>query len=121
MRRFYEAYRDTEIVLPPVTQIQAADYQDLYLFQQWFELKVDRFRPEYLGQLNFYLEALDRDVKKPHENPSIGILLCKDQDAEVVKYGMRRSLSPAMVTAYQTHLPDKEILRWKMREIFGEG
>lgn len=86
-----------------------------------FELKVDRFRPEYLGQLNFYLEALDRDVKKPHENPSIGILLCRDQDAEVVKYAMSRSLSPAMVAAYQTHLPDKEILRWKMREIFGEG
>jgi len=85
-----------------------------------FELKVDKFRPEYLGQLNFYLEALDRDVKKPHENPSIGVLLCKDQDAEVVKYAMNRSLSPAMVAAYQTQLPDKEVLRGKMREIFGE-
>ena len=84
-----------------------------------FELKVDKFRPEYLGQLNFYLEALDRDVKKPHENPSIGILLCKDQDAEVVKYALNRSLSPAMVAAYQTQLPDKEVLRGKVREIFG--
>ena len=86
-----------------------------------FELKVDRFRPEYLGQLNFYLEALDRDVKKPHENPSIGILLCKDQDAEVVRYALNRSLSPAMVAAYQTQLPDKEVLRAKVREMFGEG
>jgi predicted nuclease of restriction endonuclease-like (RecB) superfamily len=84
-----------------------------------FELKVDKFRPEYLGQLNFYLEALDRDVKKSHENPSIGILLCKDQDAEVVKYALNRSLSPAMVAAYQTQLPDKEVLRGKVREIFG--
>ena len=41
-----------------------------------FELKTDKFKPDHLGQLNFYLEALDRDVKKPNENPSIGILLC---------------------------------------------
>ena len=86
------------------------------------EYRLHRFRPEYLGQLNFYLEALDRDVKKPHENPSIGILLCKDQDAEVVKYALNRSLSPAMVAAYQTQLPDKEVLRGKVREIFrGNG
>jgi hypothetical protein len=84
-----------------------------------FELKADKFRPEFLGQLNFYLEALDRDVKKEHENPSIGVLLCKDQDAEVVKYALNRSLSPAMVAAYRTQLPDKEVLREKVREIFG--
>jgi hypothetical protein len=64
---------------------------------------------------------LDRDVKKPHGNPSIGILLCKDQDVEVVKYALNRSLSPAMVAAYQTQLPDKEVLRGKVREIFGGG
>ncbi len=40
------------------------------------ELKVGRFEPEHLGKLNFYLEALDRDVRKPHEGPSIGVLLC---------------------------------------------
>jgi len=49
-----------------------------------FELKIGKFSPEHLGQLNFYLEALDRDVKKTHENPSIGILLCRDKDEEVV-------------------------------------
>mgnify|MGYP000896291277 FL=1 len=64
-----------------------------------FELKTDKFIPEYLGKLNFYLEALDRDVKKPNEKPSIGILLCKDKDTEVVEYAMSRSLSPAMVAA----------------------
>ncbi len=53
-----------------------------------FELKTDKFIPEYLGKLNFYLEALDRDVKKPNEKPSIGILLCKDKDTEVVEYAM---------------------------------
>jgi predicted nuclease of restriction endonuclease-like (RecB) superfamily len=85
------------------------------------ELKADKFKPEYLGQLNFYLEALDRDVKKEHENPSIGILLCKDQDAEVVKYALNRSLSPALVAAYQTQLPDKKLLQEKLKELFEKG
>ena len=44
---------------------------------------------------------------------------CKDQDAEVVKYALNRTLSPAMVAAYQMQLPDKEMLREKVREIFG--
>jgi predicted nuclease of restriction endonuclease-like (RecB) superfamily len=81
------------------------------------ELKTDKFKPEYLGKLNFYLEALDRDVKKPHENPSIGILLCKDQDSEVVKYALNRSLSPALVAAYETQLPDKKLLQQKLHEL----
>jgi len=81
------------------------------------ELKTDKFKPEHLGQLNFYLEALDRDVKKEHEKPSIGILLCSEHDTEVVEYALNRSLSPAMVAAYQTQLPDKEILQQKMRHI----
>ena len=85
-----------------------------------FELKAENFKPEHLGQLNFYLEALDRDVKKDHENPSIGILLCKDQDTEVVKYALNRTLSPALVAAYQTQLPDKNILQQKWRELFDE-
>ncbi len=83
-----------------------------------FELKTDKFIPEYLGKLNFYLEALDRDVKKPNEKPSIGILLCKDKDTEVVEYAMSRSLSPAMVAAYKTMLPEKKILQQKLHELF---
>lgn len=86
------------------------------------ELKTGKFRPGHLGQLNFYLEALDRDVKKPHENPSIGILLCKDKDNQVVEYSLSRSLSPTMVAQYQTQLPDKKMLQLKMNEIFnGKG
>ncbi|WP_341836915.1 PDDEXK nuclease domain-containing protein [Chitinophaga pollutisoli] len=83
-----------------------------------FELKADKFKPEHLGQLNFYLEALDRDVKKPNENPSIGILLCKDKDSEVVEYALSRSLSPTMVSEYKTQLPDKKILQQKLHELF---
>jgi predicted nuclease of restriction endonuclease-like (RecB) superfamily len=82
------------------------------------ELKSDKFRPEHLGQLNFYLEALDRDVRKEHENPSIGLLLCKDKDREVVEYALNRSLSPTMVSEYQTQLPNKELLQQKLQEFF---
>ena len=80
------------------------------------ELKVGRFDPSHLGQLNFYLEALDRDVRKEHENPSIGILLCASKDDEVVEYALSRSLSPALVAEYQTKLPDKALLQAKLHE-----
>lgn len=83
-----------------------------------FELKSDKFKPEHLGQLNFYLEALDRDVKKQNENPSIGILLCKDQDHAVVEYALSRSLSPTMVAEYKIQLPDKYLLKQKLDDLF---
>lgn len=83
-----------------------------------FELKADKFKPEHLGQINFYLEALDRDVKKQNENPSIGVLLCKDKDNEVVEYALSRSLSPTMVSEYKTQLPDKKLLQQKLHELF---
>ena len=82
------------------------------------ELKVGRFEPEYLGKLGFYLEALDRDVKKPHEQPAIGVLLCASKDEEVVEYALSRSLSPALIAAYQTQLPDKAMLQAKLHELF---
>ena len=83
-----------------------------------FELKADKFKPDHLGQLNFYLEALDRDVKKQNENLSIGVLLCKDKDGEVVEYALSRSLSPTMVSEYKTQLPDKKLLQQKLHELF---
>lgn len=82
------------------------------------ELKAGRFEPEHLGKLNFYLEALDRDVRKPHENPAIGMLLCASKDDEVVEYAMSRSLSPALIAEYQTQLPDKELLQAKLHEFY---
>lgn len=82
------------------------------------ELKVGRFEPEYLGKLNFYLEALDRDVKKPHERPAIGVLLCASKDDEVVEYALSRSSSPALIAEYQTQLPDKALLRAKLHEFY---
>lgn len=82
------------------------------------ELKIGAFEPGHIGQLNFYLEALDRDVRKPHENPTIGILLCKTKDDEVVEYAMSRITSPALVAEYEVRLPDKELLRSKLHEFF---
>jgi len=82
-----------------------------------FELKIGKFKPEHMGQLNFYLEALDRDVKKPHENPSIGVLLCRDKDDEVVEYALSRNLSPTLIAEYQLQLPDKKLLQAKLHEL----
>ena len=83
-----------------------------------FELKVGRFEPEYLGKIGFYLEALDRDVRKSHEQVSIGVLLCATKDDEVVEYALSRALSPALVAEYQTQLPDKKLLRAKLHEFY---
>lgn len=85
------------------------------------ELKVGRFEPEYLGKLGFYLEALDRDVKKPHEQAAIGVLLCANKDEEVVEYALSRSLSPALIADYQTQLPDKALLQAKLHELFAQS
>jgi predicted nuclease of restriction endonuclease-like (RecB) superfamily len=82
-----------------------------------FELKIGKFQPEHMGQLSFYLEALDRDVKKPFENPSIGILLCRDKDDEVVEYALSRHLSPTLIAQYQLQLPDKNLIAAKLHEL----
>ncbi len=81
-----------------------------------FELKTGRFEPEHMGKLAFYLEALDRDRKRPHENPSIGVLLCRTKDDEVVEYAMSRHLSPALVARYQTQMIPKVLLQKKLHE-----
>ena len=83
-----------------------------------FELKVQRFEPEHLGKLTFYLEALDRDVRKPHEQPSIGVLLCASKEDKVVEYALSRTLSPALIAEYQTALPDKKLLQAKLQEFY---
>ena len=81
------------------------------------ELKIGKFKPEHIGQINFYLEALDRDVKKPNENPSVGVILCASKDTAVVEYALSRSMSPTLVSDYQLCLPDKKLLQNKLREL----
>jgi predicted nuclease of restriction endonuclease-like (RecB) superfamily len=81
-----------------------------------FVLKTGQFEPSHLGQLSFYLEALDRDRKRSHENPSIGVLLCRRKDDEVVEYALNRNLSPALVAEYETKMIPRQILREKLHE-----
>lgn len=81
------------------------------------ELKIGKFKPEHIGQINFYLEALDRDVKRANENPSVGLVLCASKDDAVVEYALSRSMSPTLVADYTLYLPDKKVLQDKLREL----
>lgn len=98
-------------------------YTDLLFYQRdlqclvLFELKIQEFEPEFLGKLNFYLEALDRDVKRPFEQNSIGILLCKGKDTAVVEYAMARTTSPAIIADYETKLIPKKLLANKLHQL----
>ena len=98
-------------------------YLDLLFFHRdlqclvLFELKIAEFKPEFLGKLNFYLEALDTDIKRPFENPSIGVLLCKGKDKEVVRYALARNVSPAVIAEYETKLIDRHLLVQKLNEL----
>lgn len=83
-----------------------------------FELKTTKFKPEHLGQLEFYLEALDRDVRLAGENPSIGVLLCREKNDEVVKYALNRSMSPTVISEYETKMIPKEVLQRKLNELY---
>ena len=81
-----------------------------------FELKIGEFKPEYVGKMNLYLEALDREVKKQTENPSVGVILCASKDDEVVEFALSRTLSPTMVSEYRLKLIDKNLLQRKLKE-----
>jgi predicted nuclease of restriction endonuclease-like (RecB) superfamily len=92
------------------------------------ELKADKFKPEHLGQLSFYLTAVDMQVKSEHDNPTIGLLLCKSKNKVVAEYALRGKEQPIGVAEYQlieslpqelqTSLPSIEQLE---RELAGDG
>ncbi|WP_436414488.1 PDDEXK nuclease domain-containing protein [Petrimonas sp.] len=73
------------------------------------DLKRGEFKPEYLGKMNFYLSALDDLVRLPHENRSIGIILCKSKKEKIVEYAFRDTSKPMGVATYKlaTELPEK--------------
>jgi hypothetical protein len=66
--------------------------------------------------MSLYLEALDREVKKEKENPSVGIILCASKDDEVVEFTLSRDISPTMISEYNLKLIDKVLLQRKLRE-----
>ena len=80
------------------------------------ELKTTTFDPRDLGQLEFYLEALDQTEKRSNENPSIGILMCKDANPEVVRYALNRSISPTMVSKYEEQLKVGSVIQRSLEE-----
>ena len=82
-----------------------------------FELKIGKFKPEYISKMDFYLEALDRQERKESENPSVGVILCASKDEQVVEYAMSRTMSPTMVSQYTLKLIDKKLLEEKLKEI----
>jgi len=105
-------------------QVGGEDYKiDLLFFHRGlqclvaFELKIGKFKPEYISKMDFYLEALDRQKKKSNENPSVGMILCAAKDDEVVEYAMSRTMSPMMVSEYKLQLPDKNVLQRKLQEL----
>lgn len=81
------------------------------------DLKIDDFSPEYLGKMNFYLEVLDKTQRLDNENPSVGLILCKTKDDEIVNYALNRSLSPTKIAEYETQLIDKNILKKKLHQL----
>ena len=85
------------------------------------ELKTTDFKPEYMGKMEFYLEALDNDVKKQHEKPSVGLILCKSKDEKIVEYALNRTFSPTLIAQYKTKLIDKKLLETKLDEFFELG
>ena len=82
-----------------------------------FELKLGEYKAEYLGKMSLYLEALDRDIKKENENPSVGIILCSSKDKEVVEYSMSKNMSQTLISEYKLKLIDKKILENKLKEV----
>jgi hypothetical protein len=73
------------------------------------ELKTTQFKPEYAGQLNFYLSALDAQVKAPEDQPTIGRLLCKEKNGLVALYALRDVTKPMGVAEYQSM---REVPKW---------
>ena len=82
-----------------------------------FELKLGEYKAEYLGKMNLYLEALDRDVKKAQENPSVGVILCSSKDEDVVEYSISKNMSQTMISEYKLKLIDKKLLETKLKEM----
>jgi predicted nuclease of restriction endonuclease-like (RecB) superfamily len=81
------------------------------------ELKIGKFKPEYIGKMQFYLSALDEKNKLKHENPSVGLILCKSKNEEVVRIALSRALSPMKVATYKTKIIDRKLLKQKLHSL----
>lgn len=67
--------------------------------------------------MNLYLKALDRDIKKENENPSVGVILCSSKDKDIVEYSLDSNMTQTMIAEYKLKLIDKKLLEKKLREV----
>jgi len=81
------------------------------------ELKIGKFKPEYVGKMQFYLGALDEKIRLPHENPSIGLILCRSKSDSVVRMTLSKTDKPIKISVYQTKLPDKKLIQQRLEKI----
>lgn len=82
-----------------------------------FELKLGEFKAEYLGKMNLYLKALNKDVRKENENPSVGVILCSSKDKDIVEYSLDNNMTQTMIAEYKLRLIDKKLLENKLKEV----
>lgn len=81
------------------------------------ELKIGKFKPEYVGKMQFYLAAIDEKLKLNDENPSVGLILCKSKDEEVVRIAMSKTVSPMKIASYKTKIIDQKLLKQKLHSL----
>jgi len=81
------------------------------------ELKIGEFKPEYIGKMQFYISALDEKEKLQGENPTVGLILCKSKDHEVVRIALSAAVSPLKVSTYRTKIIDRKLLRKKLQSL----
>ena len=109
MRTFYEEWQPVVNRQPAADELSIDERQLLAVIRQpiadeldWADfLRVPRFKPAHLGQLAFYLSVLDKTVKKPHENPSVGLVLCREMDRTVVELAIRDYTKPMGVATFR--------------------
>lgn len=80
-------------------------------------MKIGKFKPEYIGKMQFYLSCIDERLKTNEENPSVGLILCKSKDEEVVRIAISRAFSPIKVATYTTKIIDKKLLKKKLHSL----
>ncbi len=97
--------------------------QTLYRCLVAVELKIGKFKPEYAGKMQFYLDALDEKIKLDEENPSVGLVLCKSKDEEVVRIAISKAATSVKVATYKTKIIDRKLLKNKLHSLpwVGEG
>lgn len=117
LQEHYKEFDLKQAILKNMKQFLLEFGRDFIFMGEEYHL-IDDFKPEYLGKMEIYLEALDRDIKKPHENPSVGIILCKSKDEDVVEYVLSRNMTSTMISEYRTKLISKEVLRKKPDELY---